>query len=166
MPKIHYLSAQSQVLAMLNNHFPPALYNRFEARTDEQIFKASEDEGVWWRKKKNIQNMHILFDGLEILEIPPSVPRDAIEVFILRAFRDAIAEGRIFIDKVLEWTDNETAKKNKVEKQAAKKKQVQDAYEFARHNQFDIQRIEAKLPRAGKNKRGRTVKKFELGGGE
>lgn len=166
MPRIHYLSGQSQVLAMINKHFPPAIYNRFEVKMDVDIFKPSEDEGVFLRKKSNTQHMHILFDGLELLEIPPTVPRDYVELFILRAFRDAIDEGRIYFDKVLEWTDNDTAKRNQKEKAEKKKKQVEEAYKFARDNRFNVKQIEAKLPRAGKSKKGQTVRKFELKGGE
>lgn len=153
-------------MSVLNNHFPPPIYNRFELRADSEIFKASEDEGTWSRQRSDSEHIHILFDGLEIIEITSQVKREWLEWFVLRAFRDAIDEGRIYIDKVLEWTDNETAKRNKKALEDNKKKKVQEAFKFARDNRFDIQRIEAKLPRAGKSKKGRTVKKFELGGGE
>ena len=96
MSRIYYTSAKAQLLSILNKHFPPAIYNRFEIRADSEIFKAAEDEGTWNRKRANAEHLHILFDGLELIEITPQVRSEYLEWFILRAFRDAIAEERIY----------------------------------------------------------------------
>lgn len=164
MSNIFYNTAVSQVYAMINRHFPPELYKRFNVKMDIQVYKPGEDEGVWLRKKNDTQNIHIFFDGLELLEIPPHVPRKYVEVFILQSFRDNIASGKISVDRVLEWSDNATAKKNKKVKEEKKKKNIENAFKFARDNNFDVQAIESKLPPSGKNKKGKTVKTLKLKG--
>lgn len=159
-----YIPWKTQLESIVKKHFPPSISDRFSFRADSEIYIPKEDETIWNAVRDNKQSMHVLFDRLEIIEIPPSMPKNMGEYFILKSFRDAIARGTINIDKLPEYVDNATAKKNKKEKEANKKKQVEESYKFARDNQFDVKRIEAKIPVGGK--KTKTITKLELPGGD
>lgn len=158
-----YLSWKSQLESIVRKHFPTEISQRFSFRSDADIFIPKEDESIWHRWKADRENMHVLFDGMEILELTPEIPRKFAEVFLLRAFRDSIKEGRLSLDKKIEWTDNATARKNKRLKKEKKKQQIEDAVKFAYQNKDNphvVKEIEMKLP---KKKRAQKVYKLEGG---
>lgn len=159
-----YLPWKTQLESIVKSRFPPFISDRFSFRTDSEIYIPKEDETIWKAVRSNKENMHVMFDKVVILEIPQSTPRNLGELFILRAFRDAIASGRILLEKIPEYVDNETARKNKKEKEKKKAKQVEDAFKFARDNSFDVERIEAKLPLTKKGGKGKTINKLQIKG--
>lgn len=161
-----YTSWKHQLETIVKSHFPEFISSRFTFRSDSEVYIPGEDESIWDAVRGNKESMHVLFDRIQILEMPYNTPHKMGEYFILRAFRDAVADGRISIEKVAELSDNKTARRNKREKQLKKRKQVEESYKFARDNTFDIDRIESKLPAAGKNKNGKNITKLTLKGGE
>lgn len=147
-----YLSAKTQIRRIIDKYFPPEMSIRFTIRSDSQIWIPKEDEGVWNRWKSGNENFHILFDGLLLIEIPSTIKPELAEVWFLKAFRKAISDGKISFKKKLEWTDNETAKRNKKEKEVKKKKKVKDAIDYALQNPFDHEEIERQIEHIGKRK--------------
>lgn len=150
-----YLSWKTQLASLVKKHFPGSIGMRFTFRSDSEVFLPKEDKSIWERWKADQENMHILFDGLEILELTPKVPKMFGEVFLLRAFRAAIKDGRISIEKKIEWVDADTAKRNKREKKAKRKKQVEDSFKFALQNKDKslVEVVEKALPKSKKKKR-------------
>lgn len=151
---------------IINKNFPDAIARRFMVRMDSQVFNDKEDESVFMRKKYRKEHLHVYFDLLELLDIPPHVPAKYFEVFLFKSFRDAIKDGTISIEKELEWSDNKTARANKRAKDKTKKKDIEESFKFARDNNFDVKRIEAKLPKLGGKKGTDVISKYELKGGE
>lgn len=133
-------------------YLPIEIVDRFTFRTDSEIFIPKEDEGIYNRWKSDHENMHVLFDGLEIIEIPEKLDKRYGEVFILRAFRDAIADGRISIEHKIEWSDKATAKRRKKEREEEKKKKRIEAIKEARYHmgQQRITKVKKKLPTGSK----------------
>lgn len=159
-----YTSWKHGLESIVKKHFPDFISSRFTFRSDSEIFIPKEDESIWNAVKEDRQSMHVLFDMIEILELPHNTPRQYGEIFILRAFRDAIAEKRIDLYEKPKLTDKTTAKKARKEKEGKRKKAIEESFKFARDNAFDLKRIEAKLPPAGKSKKGSRKIAYTLGG--
>lgn len=158
-----YLPWKAQVRSIINKHFPPEIGDRFTMRSDSEIYIPSFDEGVWKRKKQNRESLHILFDGLELFEIPQWLDKRFAELAFLKSFKEAIIDGRISFDKKIEWTDNAKARKNKRELQQKKADKLLDSLKEATYlvNKYKnpTKSKSVILPTKGK------VKKYEMKGG-
>lgn len=128
MPRM-YLSLKDAILAVIHKHFPPLIADRFSVRMESEIWKPSEDEGVWNRNKAGREIAHILFDMVDIFEIPPQLPKVELERYILFAFKWSIEDGKISVEKKPEFTDNKTAKKNRLNKRAKAKKDFKKVFD-------------------------------------
>jgi len=120
MPSL-YLPIKEAILSVIRKHFPGPIASRFSVRLEDEIFIAGEDKNVWQRKKAGKQRIHILFDMIDIFEIPPELPKYELERYILFAFKWSIEDGIISITKKPEFTDPSTAKKRKTERQVQAK---------------------------------------------
>lgn len=129
-----YLSFKSEVRRIIDKHFPPELSRRFTLRTDTEIFLPKEDEGVWKKWKSGKENVHIMFDGREVFEVPHTLPQKYTELYFLRAFKWSVEGGSICIEKETEWVDKETVKRNKRDKEKKKQKKMLDAFAQAMAN--------------------------------
>lgn len=147
-----YLPWKSQLYVILKKHLPTELVDRFTFRSDSEVFIPKEDEGVWNRWKTDHENMHVLFDGLEIIEIPEKLDKRYAEVFLLKAFRDAIKDGRISIETKIEWSDNATARKRKKENEEKKAKKRREVIQEARYHMGEqgLNKVVKNLPDVGK----------------
>lgn len=134
-----YVGFKQHVRRIINKHFPPTLSKRFSLRSDSEIFIPKEDEGVWLKHKYGTESIHILFDHVEIFEVPQSLDPRYAEVYFLRSFKTALEQGTISVSHVKEWTDNKAARRNKKEKQNKKKKHLEESYKWARNNSFSVQ---------------------------
>lgn len=157
-----YLPLKEQVLSIVKHHFPPVVSDRFSVRMDSEIYIPKEDEGVFMRHKYGHENIHVLFDNMEIFEFPERLERKYVELMILKSFKLAIEQGTVSIDVAPEYTDNATARRNKREKDSKKKKKIEESYKFAQDNNFNLEQIEAKLPGAGKSKKTQKKKIIKL----
>jgi len=154
-----YVSFKTKVRSIIDKHFPSHIAKRFTLRSDSEIWIPKMDEYIWLKNKNNIESIHILFDGLEIFEIPHDLDPRFAELYFLKAFKQALKDGKISIQKVKEWTDNKTARRNKKEKQKKKHKKLKESFEYAKQHPFTVREIEAKLPKIGK----KTILKTEGG---
>lgn len=120
-----YLSAKQHIRRIIDKFFPPEMSVRFTIRSDSEIWIPKEDEGIFNRWRGGNENFHILFDGLLLLEIPHTIKPELAEVWFLKSFRDAVADGKISFTKKLEWSDNKQARINKkVNKKRKEKKRI------------------------------------------
>ena len=145
-----YLSAKQHLRRVINQNFPPEISIRFTFRSDSEIWIPKEDEGVWNRHKKGTESIHILFDGLELFECPQSLDPRLFPVYFLKAFKQAILDGRIRFDRKIEWTDNATAKRNRSQIINKKHRQLEESFKFARNNPDATQMIEKRIRPLGK----------------
>lgn len=129
-----YLGIKNAALTIIEKNFPPEIASRFSFKMDSEIFKPSEDEGTWLRKRKGGERLHVFFDLTEIFEIPERLTQKEAEWWILRAFRDAVADGVIVFTKKAEAMSQDDVKKIKNEKAAKKKVQVQESFKEALAN--------------------------------
>lgn len=134
---------------LINKNFPTVISRRFQVRLDSQVFKDSEDETIFMRKKHRTEHLHVYFDLLEIADIAPDVPTKYFELILLKSFRQAIADGKISIDKVLDWSDNKTARKRKKEKEEKKAIKRKEAIKEARYWMDKVEQKKITLPELG-----------------
>lgn len=144
-----YLPVKNQIRLIIDRHFPPEISQRFTIRMDTEIFKKSEDEGVWNRWRRDRENIHILFDGLELFEVPQQIKQSQAEVYFLRCFKWAIEDGKISIEKKKEWTDNDTAKRNRRAREKKKKEAFVEAYKRSVQNPGNYEEHKANVPNLG-----------------
>jgi len=121
-----FLPVKEAIMAVVNKHFPPDIASRFSVRMDSEIFIPSEDEGVWNRWKQQKEIPHVLFDMVEIFEIPPSIPKNQLEYVFLNFIKFALEDGRISINIKPEYTDQATAKRRKAEKKRKRDAQLKE----------------------------------------
>ena len=153
-----YLNERGAIQHLIIKHFGTKMSKRFMVRVDTDIFKASEDESIFNRKKAGTEHIHIFFDFLEIADIPPTVDRRFFELILLRSFRDAIKSGAVSIDTVREVTDLKTAATRKQEIKKKKKEKILEAFKEARYYANKVKTRRVKLPDVGE------ITKIELGG--
>lgn len=153
-----YLNERGVFQHLINKHFGTKMAKRFMVRVDTDIFKASEDESIFNRKKSGLEHMHIFFDFLEIADIPPTVDKRFFELILLRSFRDAIKSGAVSIEKERELTDPGTAAIRRQEIKKKKKERILEAFKEARYLASKTKTRKVKLPDMGE------VTKIELGG--
>lgn len=129
-----YLSAQQGVLGIIRKHFPPAISNRFTVRSTSDIWKPGEDKVVFDMVRNNKESLHVLFDMVELFEIPYDLPAKIAELQILRAFKQAIIDGRVSIDVLPDYTTNEDIRRQKKVMQDKKRRDVIESIKEARDN--------------------------------
>jgi len=147
-----YTSLKQAVIAMIRKHFPPEIAKRFSIRMDSEIWIPGMDEGIWRREKHDIESIHVMFDNTEIFEIPRNLSPRYAEVYFLRAFKQALEDGLVSIEKVREFSTPEQARRNKREKQKQKKKDLEDSFEYAlQTGDREVKRRKKRI-KAGKTK--------------
>lgn len=144
-----YLADTGYMYHLINKTFPSKVATRFQVRMDSQVFNDKEDEGIFLRKKYRKEHMHVYFDLLEIADIEPSVQAKYFEIILLKSFRQAISDGKISIEKQLEWSDNATARKRKREKEVLKAKKRKEAVKEAKYWMNKIEQKKVTLPDLG-----------------
>ena len=123
-----YLPIKHSVRKIINKHFPSFIADRFTIRMDSEIYIPKYDEGVWKAKKRGTEAIHILFDLVEIFEIPQSLSPAVAEREFLKEFKNCIENGLISIEKKKEWTDKKTAKQAKKDKKKKRRKALEEAF--------------------------------------
>lgn len=129
-----YMSFKSAVRQMIDSHFPPEISRRFQLRSSAQLFIPGADDGIGQMQREGSENIHVLFDGHEVIEIPQEESYEKIELWFLRAFRDAIKDGSINIELKREYLSTEEVKRKKKELKAAKHKKLTDSIREAKQN--------------------------------
>ena len=144
-----YLADTGYMYHLINKTFPTAVSRRFMVRMDSQVFNDKEDESIFLRKKYRKEHMHVYFDLLEVADIAPDVQAKYFEIILLKSFRQAIADGKISIEKELEWSDNATARKRKREKEVLKAKKRKEAISEAKYWIDKVEQKKVTLPDIG-----------------
>lgn len=137
-----YLGFKEEVRKIIGKHFPPEISVRFTLRSDSEVWIPKEDESVYNKWKSGTESVHIFFDGLPLFEIPQKLDPRFAELFFLRAFKQAIIDGRIHFAKRIEWSDNETARRNKQGIAKKKSKKLKDAIGYGLQNPMSTESAE------------------------
>lgn len=123
-----YLSFKDAVRRVIDKHFSQELAKRFTIRMDSEIWRPKWDEGVWQRRRNNTERLHVLFDGIDIFELARTRTTVQAEVDFLKAFKAAVEDGIISIEKKAEFVAPDTAKKRRRERKKESRDNLKKAF--------------------------------------
>lgn len=133
MPQI-ITPAQYSILSIIRKHFPPEISRRFTVRKTSDIWNPKWDESTFNLKRLGRESFHVMFDMTEIFEVTYNADPRVVELEILRAFKSAIQNGTLSIERKPEYVSNEEVRRSKKRRQAQKKLDVIESIRAARDN--------------------------------
>ncbi len=145
-----YLNVKNWAHTIIGSNFPPELAKRFTFRMDSEMFLVGEDESTWRRHKSGKEHLHVMFDDTEIFEVPDGLDRTQAEWWILKGFRDAIANGEISVTRIPEHMSLDDVKQRKREKTREKKVKIEESIREAIANPMSENEINNRLQDATK----------------